>query len=155
MKTIKDLLSEHPFFKDLEPEHIEFIVSCGKNVHIKKDEQVFREGEEADFFYLIRSGKIALDIYGAARGRIRIQTLEKGEILGWSWLIPPHKWNFTGTAVEETSVIALDGKCLRGKCEEDHELGYKLLKRFSTVLAKRLAWTRMQLLDVYGLHQSM
>jgi signal-transduction protein with cAMP-binding, CBS, and nucleotidyltransferase domain len=150
MEKIKDLLANHPFFKDLKKDQLEFLAGCGKNVQFKKGEQIFKEGEAADYFYVIRKGKVALDIDGAQRGLIRIQTIEEGEILGWSWLIPPHKWAFSVTAVETTSVTAMDGKCLRGKCEKDHELGYELLKRFSAVLAKRLQWTRMQLLDVYG-----
>jgi len=91
-----------------------------------------------------------LDIHGGHRGDIRIQTIEQGEIIGWSWLIPPHKWTFNAHAIEEVTATALDGACLRKKCEADHELGYELLKRFSTVLAKRLEWTRIQLLDIYG-----
>lgn len=152
MKEIKDLLKDHPFFKDLKPDQIELIADCGKNVHFKEREIAFTEGEPANWFYVIRKGKVALEISGVERGPIRIQTLEEGEIFGWSWLIPPYRWAFTAMAIEETSTIALDGKCLRGKCEKNHDLGYELLKRFSIVLAKRLEWTRMQLLDVYGEH---
>ena len=149
METIKELLAEHPFFKDLSEDQLELLAGCGSNVHFKKGESVLKEGDSADYFYLIRKGKVALDIDGAERGFIRIQTIENGEILGWSWLIPPYQWSFSGVAVEETSATALDGKCLRGKCEKDHELGYELYKRFTIVMTKRLAWTRMQLLDVY------
>ncbi len=152
MQNIKELLSEHEFFKGLSDEQIEIMAGCGSNVHFKKGETVFQQGREANYFYVVRQGSVALDIDGAERGIIRIQTVEDGDILGWSWLIPPHIWNFTAIAVKDTSTTALDGKCLREKCEKDHELGYALLKRFSTVLAKRLEWTRIQLLDVYGAH---
>lgn len=150
MKEIKDLLSEHPFFKGVPDDQIELIAGCGKNVHFKKDETIFKEGDEATYFYIVRSGKVALEIDGAHRGNLIIQTVEEGEIMGWSWLIPPHKWTFTGKTLEETSIVALDGVCLRKKCENNHDMGYEMLIRFSTVLAKRLSATRMQLLDVYG-----
>ena len=150
MKNIKELLEEHPFFKDLNQSQLELLAGCGRNIHFKKGEKIFTEGEKADFFYIIREGKVKLSTHAAPRGDIYIATIENGEILGWSWLIPPHKWAFDAVAQEETSAVALDGKCLRGKCEQDHELGYELLKRFSKVLASRLEKTRVQLLDIYG-----
>jgi hypothetical protein len=70
--------------------------------------------------------------------------------LGWSWLIPPYKWRFDARAIETTRAFALDGKCLRGKCDEDPRLGYELLKRIAATIAERLHATRLQMLDVYG-----
>lgn len=150
MKTIKDLLNEHPFFRDLSSRQIEILAGCGQNVHFQKGDLIIQEGGPANYFFIIRRGKVALEINGAERGAIRIQTIEEGDILGWSWLIPPHLWAFTGYAGEDVDAVALDGKCLRGKCDQDHDLGYALLKRFSGVLAERLKWARMQLLDIYG-----
>lgn len=152
MKDIHGLLAEHSFFQGLLVAHLDLIAGCGRNMHFKSGDTVIKEGAQADYFYVLRHGRVALEIEGAQRGVIRIQTLEQGDILGWSWLIPPHQWSFTAKAVEATSVIALDGKCLREKCQHDHELGYELLIRFAPVLAKRLEATRMQLLDVYGDH---
>ena len=77
-------------------------------------------------------------------------TVDAGEILGWSWLLPPYQWKFNARAMESIRAIALDGKCLRTKCEENHDLGYELLKRFAQVIEKRLEATRLQLLDVYA-----
>ena len=79
-----------------------------------------------------------------------IDTVEEGDVLGWSWLIPPYHWHFDARAIDLTRAIALDGKCLRTKCEEDHNLGYELLKRFSHIIEQRLQATRIRLLDVYG-----
>ncbi|MBI5024217.1 MAG: cyclic nucleotide-binding domain-containing protein [Candidatus Omnitrophica bacterium] len=150
MEKIKDLLMQHPFFKGLPKERLDLLAGCGSNIHFKKGECIFKMGEESNHFYIVRKGRVSLEMDGAQHGPIRVQTIEEGDILGWSWLIPPHKWSFTAFAVEDVNVTALDGQCLRRKCEEDHDLGYELLKRFSAVLAKRLEWTRMQLLDVYG-----
>jgi CRP-like cAMP-binding protein len=111
---------------------------------------VFREGEEANQFYIIRKGKVALEIFSPEKGPIIIDTLGDGEVLGWSWLIPPYHWRFDARAVELTRAIALDGKCLRNKCEEDHDLAYELLKRFAHLMEERLEATRLQLMDIYG-----
>ena len=82
---------------------------------------------------------------------LTIETLGGGEMLGWSWLIPPYRWRFDARAVEMTRAIALDGKCLRAKCEEDHELAYELVKEVASTLGQRLDATRFRLLDIYGL----
>jgi CRP-like cAMP-binding protein len=111
---------------------------------------IFREGDEANQFFLIREGRVAIEVFSEARGPVTIQTLNAGEILGWSWLVPPYFWRFDARAVDEVRALALDGKCLREKCETDPRLGYELLKRFALVITRRLEATRMQLLDVYG-----
>jgi CRP/FNR family transcriptional regulator, cyclic AMP receptor protein len=84
------------------------------------------------------------------RGPITVETIGPGEILGWSWLFPPYRWHFDGRAVEGTRAIAFDAKCLRLKCEEDHDLGYELVKQFAHVMMERLQATRLRMLDVYG-----
>ena len=150
METLERILSEHPFFKGLEEPYLQLLVGCASNVRFNAGEVVFREGEEANRFYLIRQGKVAVEMFAPSRGPIILQTLGEGEVLGWSWLVAPYRWRFDGRAVELTRAIALDGECLRGKCEEDHDLGYELMKRVSLVMEKLVQATRMQLADVYG-----
>lgn len=152
METLENTLAEHPFFHGLEPRYLQLAVGCASNVRFDAGEFILREGEEANHFYLIRHGKVALEVFAPNRGSLAIQTLEEGDILGWSWLIPPYQWRFDARAVELTRAIALDGKCLRAKCEEDHDLGYELLKRFTAILGQRLDATRFQLLDLYGVN---
>jgi len=150
IETLERLLAEHPFFKNLKDEHLSLIVGCARNVFYKPGEFIFREGEEANEFYIIRDGKVSLEISSPGREPIVIQTLEDMEVLGWSWIVPPYYWHFSARAVEPTRAIALDGRCLRTKCEEDHSLGYELLKRFVVIIEQRLQATRIQLLDLYG-----
>ena len=147
METLEPILKEHAFFKDLDKKYLDFIVGCASNVRFKEGEVILREGGSADKFYLIRHGKVA--IYIEKPRSITIQTIHEGDILGWSWLIPPHRYRFTARAVEDTRAIALDGKCLRDKCEKNTDLGYDLLKRLVSILTQRLEATRVQLLDIY------
>lgn len=149
-RSLAPILESHPFLEGMEKRHIELIVGCARNVRFRAGEYVFREGEEANSFFIIRQGLVSVELYTPQKGPISVQTLRDGDILGWSWLIPPHKWRFDARAVETTRAIALDGGCLRGKLEDDHDLGYRLLKKFSQVMAKTLEGTRLQLLDLYG-----
>jgi len=149
MESLEPLLAEHPFLKGLDPRYTQIITGCASNVRFDTGQIIFREGEEANQFYIIRQGKVALQIYTPGRGSIIIDTLTEGEVLGWSWLIPPYQWRFDAVASELTRAIALDGKCLRNKCEADHDLGYELLKRFSSIVDQRLESTRIRLLNIY------
>ncbi len=149
METLEPLLAEHPFFRDLTPGDLQLITGCAKNARFEAGQLIIREGEDADQFYLIRQGKLSLEVF-TPRGPTQIQTIGAGDVLGWSWLIPPYKWRFDARAIETTRAFALDGKCLRGKCDEDPRLGYELLKRIAAVIAERLHATRLQMLDVYG-----
>lgn len=150
MQTIEPLLAEHPFFKDLEPEHLKLVVGCASNLVFHAGQFLFHEGEEANAFYVIRQGRVAIEAFSPEHGPITIQTECDGEVLGWSWLIPPFHWRFDARATDQTRVIALDGKCLREKCAKDHDLGYEMMKRFALIIAERLEATRLQLLDMYG-----
>jgi CRP-like cAMP-binding protein len=152
MQTLEPYLAEHPFLKGLNQRHLNIIVGCASNVSFDAEQYILHEGEEAANFYIIYKGKVALEIFTSDRGPITIQTIGEGDVLGWSWLIPPYHWHYDAKAIEPTSAIALDAKCLRAKCEEDHDLGYELLKRFAHVITRRLEATRLQLLDVYGAH---
>lgn len=149
MQTLETILAEHPFFEEFDPRYMPLITGCASNVRYKSGEYLFREGEAAEHFYLIREGKIALETHGAQRSRIVIETIEAGEVLGWSWLFPPYRWHFSAHVLQETRAIALDGVCLRTKGEADHDLGYELAMRVARILMERLQATRLQLLDVY------
>jgi CRP-like cAMP-binding protein len=150
METLERILSGHPFFEGLPRVDLELIVGCASNVRFEARQFLFRTGEEANEFFLVRSGRIALEVAPPGRASVAVQTLGEGEILGWSWLVPPYHWVFDARAIEPTRAIALDGKCLRAKCESDHDLGYELLKRFAHIMEQRLQAARLQLLDVYG-----
>lgn len=150
METLERIIREHPFFSDLASPYADLITGCASNVRFDAGAYIFREGGEANEFYLIRSGKVALEIFPPHRKPIVLATTAEGEILGWSWLLPPYQWKFNARAMEATRAIALDGKCLRTKCEANHDLGYELLKRFAQVIEQRLESTRLQLLDVYS-----
>ncbi|MBU1863648.1 MAG: cyclic nucleotide-binding domain-containing protein [Candidatus Omnitrophica bacterium] len=145
-KTLEPILKKHPFFKDLKQEYFDFIVGCASNVRFRPDEVIFKEGEPAEKFYLIREGLVAIEVLTGQYDAISIQTIKEGEILGWSWLIPPHRARFNCRAVKDTRAIALDGTCLRNKCMENHELGFELMMRLTKIFAQRLEQTRLQLL---------
>jgi CRP/FNR family cyclic AMP-dependent transcriptional regulator len=150
MRTIDELVAESPAFEGMDAGRLELIAGCAHNVVVKAGDRLFREGEPADTFYLVRAGRVSLSTHAPARGSIVIETLDPGEIVGWSWIVPPYVWHFDARAVDEVHAVAFDGACLRGKCEADPALGYDLMRRFAGIMLDRLLHTRLRLVDVYG-----
>jgi CRP/FNR family transcriptional regulator, cyclic AMP receptor protein len=149
VESLARLLKEHPFLRGIEDRHLDFLTGCASNVRYDLDEFLFKEGQESGAAYLLREGRVALEVTVAGRGAVQLQTVEAGEVLGWSWLYPPYRCQFDARAAEPVRAFALDGNCLRGKCEADHDLGYELVKRFLYQVHSRLERTRIQLLDIY------
>lgn len=149
IESLAPILSEHPVLQGLSAPYIDLIVGCASNVRFNPGEFIFRAGQEANHFYIVRSGTVSIETFAPQRGAITIETVVDGELLGWSWLIPPFEWHFDARALSVTRAIALDAKCLRTKCDADSGLGYELLKRFAQIMEQRLEATRLQLLDLY------
>jgi CRP/FNR family cyclic AMP-dependent transcriptional regulator len=136
----------HPFFAGLSPEHLKMLAGYGMHVQFKEGETIFQEGDIANRFYLIESGKVVLESHLKDGPSIPIQTIGKGDVLGWSWLYPPYYWNFDARAIEPTSAIFLYGTRLREDCESNPKLGLELLRRMAKVIIHRLQAARRDLL---------
>jgi CRP/FNR family transcriptional regulator, cyclic AMP receptor protein len=152
MESLERILTEIPLFRDMKPQHLELIAGCASNVRFEAGEFGARYGEAADRFWVVRQGRMALEIHAPGRGTVTIQTVGENEVLGWSWLLPPHQWHFDARALTMTRALMFDGRCLRGKFEHDYELGYEMMRRFAQIIVQRLESTGLQLLDVYGDH---
>ena len=150
MEGLERILGEHRLFAGLGQPFLELAAGCAKNVVFKADEYLFHADDAADWIYLIRHGRVAQEVATPSRGAVQFETVGEGEVVGLTWLLPPYRWGYDARATELTRTIALDARCLRDKCEADHDLGYEILKRFLPVLVQRLQATRLQMLDVYA-----
>lgn len=149
MRTLESVMIEHPFFHGLEDELSRAIAGCGKQVRFETGQYLYRQGDPADTFYIIRRGSVGLEMRGP-QGSMMFDTEHPGGVLNAAWIVPPYRCSTDARALETTVAVALNGKCLRDKCEADHHLGYELMKRFVPVLVDRLTHARFQTLDVYG-----
>lgn len=150
MDTLEPLLRQHEFFRGLDGGDLELLTGCAVNVRFAEGAYLAREGDPADRFFLMREGKVALEIGAPGRDPITVQTVGEGGVVGFSWLFSPHQWQFDVRVLDPVRAIALDGVCLRGKCERDTRLGFDLMQRFAQIAVARLQATRLQVLDVYG-----
>jgi CRP/FNR family transcriptional regulator, cyclic AMP receptor protein len=146
---IRDLLAGQRLFAGFDPAEIDLFAGCAKNQVYKTGAFLGREGESADTFFVLRAGRVAIELH-AAGGPLVIEHLGPGEIIGWSWVIPPYRWNYDIEALQTAHVVSIDGTCLRAKCESEPAFGYRVLKRFAAVAVQRLEATSVRLLDIYG-----
>ncbi len=146
--TLREHLAQHALFRDLSPEHFDTLAECASEVRFDVGEMIFSEGQAATRFFLIVEGEVSLEVFHLEGGPLVIQTLGPGDVLGWSWLVPPYRWRFDARSLAHTRAIALDGARLRTECQQSPALGYELLKRFVLLLEQRLQATRQQLMEV-------
>lgn len=149
MKDLREILSGSAVFAGLDPRLLEQVAGCGRLVHFEAGEPLLRAGAPANEFFVIRHGRVAIELPAPGRS-LMIRTVDEGEVVGWSWLFPPYRWHFDAVATVLTRAISLDAECLRGKCGKDPELGYQLMTRFAQLAVSVLESTQEQLLDVYG-----
>ena len=150
MESLQELLMGHPFFAGLDDSTVSMLVGCARNVHYRPGEYLFREGEAADYFFVVRRGRVALDVHVPGQAEQVIDTVDEGDVVGWSWLVPPYRWFFDARAVQDVSAVAVDASCLRAKCDEDPALGYAMMQRVAQVMYHRLQSARVRMLDLYG-----
>ena len=150
MRTIAEYLPQHPFFAGLDDSVATLVAGCAVNVHLRPGQYLFHEGEPANTFYVIRHGRVTIEVRSGAGPSVVVDTAHDDDVVGWSWLVPPYRCRYDARATEETSAIAFDGACLRAKGQADPEVGYALLQRVVAVMADRLHSARTRLLDLYG-----
>jgi len=139
------VFDSHEFLKTLSNQHRMVLASGARPFTKKPGEYLAREGETANTFYLLQSGHVQLETRQRDQGKVNIHTAGPGDIVGWSWIVPPHRWQFDCQANDEVQGIAFDAVWLRDRIEADHELGYQILRKVVDVIAVRLAETRTQL----------
>jgi CRP-like cAMP-binding protein len=152
MQTLDVVLADQPLLRGLDGYQLRQLAQCASPTSFASGQCIFHEGDAANQFYILTHGQVALQIAVPARGAITIQTLGAEDVLGWSWLYPPYRWHFDACTLTLVRAIAFDAQILRELCEQDHDLGYELVKRFAHIMFERLQATRLQLLDIYGSH---
>jgi CRP-like cAMP-binding protein len=147
--TLLSVLRKHPFVDEFQPEHIEKLRALAREVSFAGDEVVFREGDDTHDFYLITSGRVALEMQEPDHV-LRVQTLGAGDELGWSSVLMGRGKYFQARALEPVEALALDGSALLAACRQDPAFGFAFMYRMLGVVSERLQATRLQLHDMHS-----
>ncbi len=148
--SIKDLIATNEVFRDLDPEFIDILAEQGSEREYAAGEAVFRYGERAETFHIVREGTVTVEVAAIEGPPLELQELGEGALLGWSWLIPPYRWNFQARARTAARVVEFDGHAIRERCERDPRLGYEILKRFARLMSERLEEARGKMMEEWS-----
>jgi len=148
--SVFDQVAMHPFLNDLPTAWLQRLATCAKPNLWYPGRRVFREDAAADHFWLLCSGVVSLDFHVPGRGDVAIERIGEGDVLGWSWLMPPARWTLGAVAVGECRAIEFDARRVRTLMADDGDLGRELTARFVAVLAERLQAARQRLLELYA-----
>ncbi len=150
MRTLVELLAEHPFLEEMSQPARQIMVGCARNTRADPGDYIARQGDAADHIYLIRHGLVRVQTRIPGHDPIVVETLGDGDILGWSCLVPPYCWRFDVRASQVTRLISLDAICLRRKCHHDHRLGYQIYQRVLPAMAHTIDGQRHTILALSG-----
>jgi CRP-like cAMP-binding protein len=149
-QSIAEYLSAHDFFSEFSADLLEFLCECSSSHEIKKGQLLFRQGEDADKFYVVRTGLISLQMPAIMGPTLEIQTLDADQVLGWSWLISPYKWNFQSKAEEDSKLLQFDGAIILARCEQDPKFGFELIKKFAALMSVGLNAARQKMMEEWN-----
>jgi CRP/FNR family transcriptional regulator, cyclic AMP receptor protein len=141
------VLGAQPFLRGMPPAQLAKLAELCQHVVIPARERLFDEGARADRFWVIDAGQITLDAIVPGQGRVIIETLGRGDVVGLSWMLSPYQWRFGAVATQPTQAFAFDAAAVRGACDADPLLGYELSRRFSAIIVNRLQATRARLIE--------
>ncbi len=148
--TIETSVAQSELFNGLAADFLAYLASHAQTRRLASNELLFHFGQKADHFYLIKSGRISVEVAAIEGPTLELQELGPGATVGWSWLIPPHRWSFQARAIEPTEVIEFDGQSVLSHCESDPSFGYAVLKRFSTLMSERLQAARQRMMEEWS-----
>ena len=148
--SLAEYLGKHPVFQGLDPGQLSLVVSFASEMDCAAGQRVFKRDFDAHEFFIVRSGKVAIEVPSIDGESLTIQTVGDDSLLGWSWFIPPYRWSFDARAVVASRVVSVDGDKLRKACDVDAKLGYRLMQRFAMLMAERLNAARIAAMKHYG-----
>lgn len=148
---LRQALQIIPWFAELTPDHFERVLTIGSLQQAEPGERLFNEGDPQDYLYVLLRGRVAIELHVPGRGRVRLATVEPPEVFGWSSVTPVvRQRTASATVVLPSELAAFDADALRALCQQDHELGYVVMRRMANVIAGRLLTTRLQWLDMFA-----
>jgi CRP/FNR family cyclic AMP-dependent transcriptional regulator len=142
IEVTAEALAAHPFLHGMSRDHLAVLAEGAADITFPAKQRLFEDGGSAARFWLLQSGHVSLDLHVPGQGRMKIDTIGMGELLGWSWLFPPYRWAFGAVAASRVEAFEFDGRMVRAHCASDPVLAY--------VVAKRLQATRVRLITASG-----
>ena len=150
MVTELSILGAQPFLRGMAGAQLAELARACQHVTVPAGQRLFDEGSPAGRFWIIDAGRVVLDATVPGQGRVVIETLGRGDVIGLSWMLPPYQWRFGAITTQPMQAFEFDARGVRAACAADPVLGFEISQRFSAVLLRRLQATRSRLLTACG-----
>ncbi len=144
------VLADHAFLRGMPHGDVALLAGAAVAISVPAGHRLFDEGTPAENCWLLTAGQVALDLPTPGRPNLIVETLGSGDVIGFSWLSPPHEWQFGAQVLEPTTAFELNGPAVQALCDDYPQLGYQLAMRMLAAAVRRLQATRIRLLDLYG-----
>jgi CRP/FNR family transcriptional regulator, cyclic AMP receptor protein len=141
------VLGTQPFLRTLPPHYIARLAETARHISLPAGHRLFTEDSPARKFWIIDAGRVALDALVPGVGRVVIEQLGRGDVVGLSWLEPPYQFRYGAITTQPMQAYEFDAVAVRAACEQEPALGYALLNRFMAIALHRLQATRARLLE--------
>ncbi len=148
--ALGDMLAHAWLTQNVRPYTRAALAALGELRSIPAGEILMREGQPSDFMAVVVGGRVALRVRVPERGAVSILTVEPGDVVGWSALVPPYRATSTAIALTDTELAYFDGPTLRAALDDDDSLAAELYPVVLSAVARRLEGTRQQLLDLFS-----
>jgi len=143
-------LSTSWFGAGLSPEAVARLAGIAAFRDVAAGTELTREGSLTEAFSVVLTGRVALRMLVPERGMITILTVEPGDVIGWSAVVPPHRGTANAVAIEPVRLLEMPGERLRALLRSDHALAASVYPRLLQAVSRRLSATRLQLLDLFA-----
>ncbi len=138
------------FFKDFTEDELKAVQVICTEESYKAGDIIFNEVTNARYLYILKSGKVSLDIKVASDKYISILTISNfAEPLGWSALVEPFRFSATARCVEDSTIILVDAMKLLELIKNDYRMGFLVMRRVASLISARIRDTRLQLIHTF------
>lgn len=147
---IKDL-SKFDALSELTDDELKRVAAVSRRLEYGLKDRIFEENAAANALYFLDSGRVGIQIELGSERHIVVETVSPGECFGWGALVEPCRYTASAVCVDDSTVIAADGRALREMIAGAPHLGFVLMSGVARIAALRLKDTRLQLISVaYG-----
>ncbi len=146
-----ELLRDTAFFRGIDARYLSDLAPLFRLEEFANNTIVFAEFDRAKEIYIIVDGRISLAICDA-KGCRQISIVENGELMGWSPLVGRTRLFDTARTLSHVKALVIDADPLLNYCEAHPDFGFEFMRRAARLLAERLSSTRIQMLEIGGVH---
>lgn len=134
-------LIQTDLLEGLSTEDVADLLALGRRERVEAGAALFRLGAPAEALYIVERGRIRLTLPIHVAGRSEELAVEErlpGQMVGWSGLVPPHRYTLNASAPLVTELLALPRAALLVHFAARPAVGYVVCRNLAGIVGQRL-----------------